>query len=339
MRKAAVVFCFLFFLTGYSFGLAQQEADGMIESRDGDSVLTMGIIAPPDHPVELGSRFFADKVAELAEGRLTIDIVPSGRLGNELELQKAAREERVDLINIGCSISAVFERKFHIFHFPFVWESREQLRSFLISEEAEAWNEAYRRKSGLRILADNWEQPVHLLLSKNRLTKPEDVAGVRIRVPYIETYSAAWEAVGAASVPLAFSEIRSALREDRIEAMGAPLIWMERLQLYDEAKYVIRTEHLRPVNHLQINEKAFNRLSEKQRQILLNAAKEAGVYATAVNREVALEAEELLKSKGIVFSDFDNSSFRKKIESIAPRYESLWGEETWETVQRFRPKD
>jgi tripartite ATP-independent transporter DctP family solute receptor len=335
MKKIAVILI-MALIGSLAFAGGQTEASkGQGTEAVKKVTLKMGMIAATGHAVEIGSTYFAKLVKERTNGEVEIQVYPDGTLGNEVELQNAAKLGTVDIINVGCGITSGTIPQYNIASFHYCWKSPEHMHAVMSSDLVKGWDEESLKKSGLRILASNWEQGNRHVASKKPIRSIDDVKGLKIRVPQAEAFIAAWKALGANPAPMAFGEVYTALQQGVVDAVEVPLDWIANNKFYEQAKYIILTGHLQYVNQVQINEKTFQKLSPKNQEILIQAAKEAGDLSTETGRKVIAGLQADLESKGAIFIEVDRSKFQEKIMAIVPDFEKQWGVGLWDQVQKI----
>ena len=80
--------------------------------------------------------------------------------------------------------------------------------------------------------------------SNKKIEKPEDMAGLKIRVPDAPLYMMFPKAVGANPTPIAFAEVYLALQQGVVDAQENPLPTIEAKKFYEVQEYIVLTGHI-----------------------------------------------------------------------------------------------
>lgn len=275
----------------------------------------------------------AELVEKRTDGQVKIQVYPDGALGDAFEMQNSVKLGTLEMVNLGCGVTAGSTPEYNITTFYYVWKSPEHMRAFFESDICKAFDQKYLDTTGIRIIASNWEQGDRHTVAKRPIRGVEDLKGLKIRVPQLESFVAAWKAMGANPTPMSFGEVYSALQQGVVDAIEVPLDWIYKAKFYEQAEYVILTGHLGYPNQVQINEKVFQKLSKENQEVLVEAALEAGEYASKLQREATADLRGTIEAEGITFIEVDRSEFAKKVYQIVPDFEEQWGKGLWDKVQ------
>ena len=159
--------------------------------------LRVGMIAPTGHPVHLGSEHMAELVEERTNGQVKIEVYPDGALGDAFEMQNSVKLGTLDMVNLGCGVTAGSIPEYNITTFYYVWKSPEHMHAFFNSDICKEFDQKYLDKTGIRIISSNWEQGDRHTVAKRPIRQVGDLKGLKIRVPQLESFVAAWKAMGA----------------------------------------------------------------------------------------------------------------------------------------------
>ena len=129
----------------------------------------------------------ADKFEELAEeysgGTIDVKVRCCGQLLGEDEAFKAMQLGTVDMhIITGNNISPHFPLM-DAFVLPYIFEDKEHAYRVLEGEVGAGFSEALREATGVHLLAYGFVGDRDFYNSRNPITKVEDMAGLKVRVP------------------------------------------------------------------------------------------------------------------------------------------------------------
>lgn len=161
--------------------------------------------------------------------------------------------------------------KFGIFELPFLIRNRDQARK--ISDallEPHLQPEANRK--GYRILAV-WESGFRQITNNTRAIKrPEDVQGLKVRIPPGQWREKAFRALGAQPVPLEFGKTYEALRGGTLDGQESPLAQVNGSKFYEVQRYLSFSDHLFTPLYVVVSEEHFAKLPQPVQEVLLDEA-------------------------------------------------------------------
>ena len=93
---------------------------------------------------------------------------------------------------------------------------------------------------------------------------PADLAGVKLRMPGTESWLFLGRALGANPVPVAFTEIYTALQTGTVDGQDNPLPTVRDSKFYEVTKQIVLTSHLVDLNYLAFSKRVWDRLTPEQ---------------------------------------------------------------------------
>ena len=113
------------------------------------------------------------------------------------------------------------------------------------------------------------------MTSNKAINKPEDMKGVKIRVPDAPLYTMFPRAVGANPTPIAFAEVYLALQNGTVDAQENPLPTIDAKKFYEVQKYIVLTGHITDALLSIVSSSTWNKLSDADKAIFDAVLKEA----------------------------------------------------------------
>lgn len=278
-----------------------------------DKVIKLGHIANEQHAWHIGSVKFAEEVKRLTDGRIEVQIFPNDSLGKEIDLINGMQLGTADMTITGESLQN-WAPKAALLAIPYAYQSLEHMDEVASGEIGKEIEAEIIAKAQVRPLAYFARGPRNLT-SNREIKSPDELKGLKLRVPNVPLFVQTWKALGASPTPMAFSEVFTSLQNGTIEAQENPLSLIESASLYEVQKFVNKTEHVRSWIYLAISEMTWQGLSEADQKLLLEAAK----AAQAAEREAFLKDEERLQKsleeKGMTFVEVDQKAFAEKAKA------------------------
>ncbi|MFN3628333.1 MAG: TRAP transporter substrate-binding protein DctP, partial [Parvibaculum sp.] len=172
-----------------------------------------------DDPIYKGLERMRDEVAKRSNNQLTIRIFPGSQLGKDEDVLEQARAGANVAVVVDGGRLAVFVKEFGILSAPYVASGFDGIRKVVTSPMFEEWAGQLRKASGHQVLSFNWWQGERELWTNKPITKPEDLAGIRMRTPGAPVWVETVKAMGATPTPMPYAEVYSALQQNVIDAV------------------------------------------------------------------------------------------------------------------------
>lgn len=300
-----------------------------------ETTIRLGHVLADTHSWHKASTDFAKDVAEKTEGRVKIEVFPSGQLGTEKEVVEGMQIGTIQGGLIGSGSFQFVEPKFGIIEMPYAWTSREQAFAALDGKLGATLADLLRPK-GIEVLAW-WENGFrNITNNKHPISKPADLAGLKIRVTPDKVRLATFELLGAQPAPLAFGELYSALQQGVFDAQENPLSIIDASSFFEVQKYVSMTGHIWGAACLTVSSTTWAQISPEDQAIV----KQAAITWGEAQRKMVAENEtaliEKLKSKGMQFNDVDKAAFVEALKPIWENEKDVFGPELLSIMDSYR---
>jgi len=164
-------------------------------------------------------------------------------------------------------------------------------------------------KKGVKVIAV-WENGVrHITNNVRPIVKPEDLKGIKLRVPEGKWRLKMFQAYGANPSPMKFSELFTALQTGVMDGEENPFTQIYSAKLQEVQKYLSLSGHVYTPAYLTVGSRKYAALPADVRKVLEDTAKEtqAFVYATAEKQETELLNK--LKAAGMQVNEVDKNAF------------------------------
>jgi tripartite ATP-independent transporter DctP family solute receptor len=278
--------------------------------------------AAPGNPKAEASNKFAELVKAKTEGRVEIAVGESAQFGDDVEALTNMRLGTVAFSANSQGATSGVVPEFGVVGLPFLFKDLPQAWEVLDGPVGDQLAEAAEAK-GLVLLA-LWDNGIRQVSNNVRpITKPEDLAGIKLRTPPDPITVDIFEALGASPTPLAFSELYIALQQGVVDGQENPLMNIYSSKLYEVQKYITMTAHKYESTPLFASKVVWDTFSPEDQAAILEAAAEAG----QMNRQMSQEADTKLRGEmeaaGVQFNEIDPAAFIEKTRSV---YEEWQGE-------------
>lgn len=275
-----------------------------------DVTLKLGHLANEENTWHLGALKFAEELASLTEGRVEVEVFPNESLGKEIDLINGMQLGTVDMTITGESLQN-WAPMAALLAVPYAYKSighMDEIASGSIGDDIKA---QIIEKAQIRPIAYFARGPRNLT-SNRPITTPDELDGLKLRVPNVPLFVDVWKSLGAQPTPMAFSEVFTSLQNGTIDAQENPLALIKSANFNEVQGFVNQTEHVRSWIYLTISELTWNKLSAEDQQSVMTAAAAAQAYERGLFEADDKQLVTDLTEKGMTFVDVDGDAFAAK---------------------------
>jgi tripartite ATP-independent transporter DctP family solute receptor len=304
-------------------------------AQDKPLVMKWGIVLQPEHPFVLGMKKTAEIVAQKTNNRIQIQVFPSAQLGTGKDMIEAVLFGGQAMVTDGPLMISQWAPRLAIMEAPYIFRDVDHMYKVLRGPIGQEIIDELVTKRGLRSLGFPYYGVRHLTANKP-VHKPEDVKGMKLRVPEVTMLLEMARAWGANPTPMAFSEVYLALKQGVVDAQENPLPTINAGKFYEVQKYLILTGHLMGPHFHMISDKLWKGLSSADQKILQDGVNEGVAFSNdlLIKQEQSLVEE--FKKKGMTVITPDVEAFRKASMTAIPKLEEKWGKGLYERIATIR---
>ncbi len=255
---------------------------------------------------------FKDEVEKLSGGQIQVDVYHSGQLFTQQAEQDAIRKGTVDMVYTSAQWLAEFIPYLSMFGAAYTFQSYDQMTKTFNGPIGKKIFEEVAQKTGIRPLVAYYlgTRQLNLTAKVGPVTKPEQMKGVKLRVPNSPTWIAMGKALGANPTPMAFNEVYMGLKTGAIEGQDNPLPTDKNAKFYEVTKYIVLTNHVVDSTWPSINEKKWQSLTKEQQGWLMQAAEKARQFCDKTNLDNEKNILDFFRQQGLtVIENPDRAAF------------------------------
>ncbi len=152
------------------------------------------------------------EIAKRTNNKYTIEVFPASALGNEQQINQALPLGTIDMIYTGTSFAGATHKPLGISGAPGMVRDYAHWKAYRDSDLFKELAAGYDKATSHKIIAFTYYGARHVTANK-AITKPEDMAGLKLRVPQAPLYLMFAKGVGANASPIAFAEVYLALQQ------------------------------------------------------------------------------------------------------------------------------
>ena len=287
----------------------------------------------PGEPIDQQAQKWKELAEEKSGGRLELKLFPSSQLGSEKDVIEQAMMGNNTVILTGYDFLMDYVPDMGIFTAPYLTDSTDDLFYLTTTE----WFDGLRsdlREKGLEVVTTNTLYGHRHLMTVKEVKTPEDLNGMKIRVPNSNIYTKTFEALGATPTPMPLAEVYTSLQQGLIDGAENPLPVLQGSKTNEIAKHLALTEHTKIISPWVAGTAFLDTMPEDLQQILKETGDEAGEYAKAITIEQSEKVLEEFKQQGVTVTEVDLDAFKEKTKSVYSEFPQ-WSPNLYDTVQEL----
>lgn len=279
--------------------------------------IKLGHVGEPGSLFDKSAQAFAEKVNAKLGDKAKVVVYGSSQLGSDPDMLKKLKLGTIDMALPSTVMSSV-SPLFGLFEMPYLVKDREHMKR-IRDEIVTPTIAPAAEKEGYRILAV-WENGFrHITNNRGPIVKPEDLKGIKLRVPQGTWRVKMFQAYGANPSPLAFSEVFVALQTGVMDGQENPLAQIHPARFQEVQKFLSMTGHVYTPAYLTAG-RSWSKYPPEVQQALTEAARESQDEVYRIAAQLDEDLLKKLKEAGMQVNVPDKDAF---IKASAPVYEEF----------------
>ena len=325
MKKILAAFVFVAVMAGAAFA-------------DAEYTIKVGYIGSESHPTMQAMKTFGDNVATGSEGKIKVELYPNAQLGGDRELCEGVQMGTIQMAIPSTSALAGFDKRIQVLDLPYLFTTREAAFEAVDGELGQKLNE-FLGKKGFYVVGYLENGFRHVTNSKQPITKPEDLSGLKIRTMENPMHLAFFKELGANPTPMSWGELYTALQQGTVDAQENPYAMIDDGKFYEVQKYVSETGHVFSYEILIANKKFMEKLPEDLRALVIDEAQKAiATQRAAMKTEEANFKAKVIKG-GLTANELtpeQKKPFVEKTKVVYAQFEGELGTEIMDIARKVQ---
>ena len=295
---------------------------------------------PLTHPMNIRAKEMAARVRAESKGRVEIQIFPNNQLGSDTDTLSQLRSGAVDFFTLSPLILGTYIPAAQISGIGFVFKDYDNVWTALDGDLGKHVRDEIN-KTPIFAFDKIWNGGFRQITTASKpVTSPQDLRGMKIRVPMSPLWTSMFKAFGAAPASVNFSEVYSALQTHIVEGQENPLSIIYTAKLYEVQKYCALTNHMWDGFWFLGNKDSFSRLPADLQTIVRNAVNDAAVKERQDVVQLDASLRSSLEGKGMKFNEVDQAAFRKQLQSAGfyQDWQKKFGPQAWALLEKYSGK-
>jgi tripartite ATP-independent transporter DctP family solute receptor len=296
----------------------------------------IGYLLSTNSQLGAGASAFADEVAKRTQGRIHIEQYPNSTLGGEVEMMDGLKLGSVDFAFItGAALPNILP-EVGVFSIPFLFRDLDHAHKVFDSPLGQSYLDKFRDK-GMIGLAWGENGMRQLTNAKHAVRTPEDLKGLKLRLPQSEVMVNGFKALGAETAAIGFPQLYAALQTGQVDGEENPIATIQSAKFASVQKYLTLSSHVYDPAVILVSAESWKEFSEADRAAVLAAAK----IGAEASRRFAADAQktgvEDLRKQGMeVTEQIDRPAFVAAMQAVRPDYEKKFGTEVLNKIDAVK---
>ena len=279
---------------------------------------------------------FADKVGARTKGEVAIKVFPAEQLGKEVDLIQQVKSGALDISSPSMAALSNLAPALEIASAPFLWADWAQAQKVISGPAFQPIFDELAAKHNVLMLSKIWYWGWRNMTTGSKaINKPEDMVGLKIRVPESPVWVEMIKAMGASPTPIPFGEVYMALQMKVVDGQENPIPTIYTRKFYEVQSHLSMTRHMLQNNTVIINKRSLEKLSPELQKVLYEEIAALSDKNSKVQQErEASMLEEIRKTgKTAIVDKPDRAAFSAKMAPAYKALEARWGADN---LQRIR---
>ncbi len=262
-----------------------------------------------NEPYHTQALWAAQQIQQRTGNRWSIEVFPASALGNEPTINQGLALGTVDMIYTGVAFAGATYKPISVTNAPYALRDFDHFMAYRRSDLLQDMMGGYNRQSGNTALALTYYGERHVTANRS-IMKPEDMRGMKLRVPQAPLFLMFTRSVGANATPIAFAEVYLALQQGTVDGQENPLPTIQAKKFYEVQSHISLTGHITESLLTILSGGTWRRLSDADKGVFRDVLREASDRATNEIRQAELALPPWFEQQGRTVQRPDRAAFR-----------------------------
>jgi TRAP-type transport system periplasmic protein len=298
--------------------------------------MKLGTPFPTTHPG--GSRMVevGDLIRAETNGAVDISVFPNNQLGGESDMESQLRAGALDFMTTSGAVLQTFVPTAGINAVPFVFKDYTNVWPAMDGGLGEYIRGAIF-KVGIYTFPKSLDNGFRNITTSSRpIVTPDDLKGLKIRVPVTPLWVSAFKALGASAATINLPELYSALQTRIVDGQENPMVQINAFRIYEVQKYCSLTAHVWDGNWIVANGRKWASLPDDVQKVISRNMDEITVKQRADILKMNTDLVAELAGKGLIFNTPEREPFHEALVKAGfyTDWKKKYGPEAWGALEK-----
>ncbi|WP_204005362.1 TRAP transporter substrate-binding protein DctP [Virgisporangium aurantiacum] len=311
---------------GTTAGAAAMALTGCGKDDADATAIRLGDTVAESNPQIAAERYFGERLAALTDGAYDVKVYPNSTLGDPAKMNLQVRDGNLHMTKTLFASLTVFDKRLGVMSLPYAFARQDDLYIALLARLGRQLGNILEAQN-FKVLAFFDSGARNVYNKKRPIRTPDDLKGLRLRVPQDTVAIDTFTTLGAVATPMAANEILPALQQGTIDgAENNPIFYVTNKHV-GEATYWSWTRHQFGIDALLVSKKYFDGLSKKHQDAFVEAGfdaqkREWDLWAKETDNYVKQATDKGAK----INDDVDVDAFRRAVKPIIDKNRIVYGD-------------
>ena len=249
-------------------------ATGLVAGASAQTVIKLGYATAATSHYGVGSTVFCDDIEKGTQGRYKCQQFPASALGGEREMIEAVQLGTLDIVNTSTGPVGNFVPEVKIVDIPFLFRDYDHARKVM---DGAIGQDILTKFPSKGLVALGWTENGfrHMTNSKRPINQATDASGLKMRTMENKVHMDGYKTFGILPTPMPFPELFTALQQGTVDGQENPIPVILASKFSQVQKHLSLTGHVYSPCIFLMNKASYDALSAADKQVFLDAAKEA----------------------------------------------------------------
>jgi len=296
-----------------------------------------GTALPDGHPMCVRGREAMAKIKEESGGKLDITLYTNSVLGQDTAMISQAIAGALEMYFLPIDLLAPKNEACGIFGVGFAFDGYKHIWDAMDGDLGN-YLRGIAEQIGFHCIEKCPDHGFRQITSKSKpINTPDDLKGMKIRLPVAPYLIALFKALGASPTPINFGEVYSALQTGLVDGQENPLILIDTAKLYEVQKYCAITNHVWAGIHFSFSNPAWKRLPPDLQELSTKHFNAAALTEREDWQKMTKQETENLTGKGMVFNTPDTKPFQEVLKKAGffGEMKKKSGDQAWTLLEKY----
>lgn len=285
--------------------------------------LRLGHGAMESNPRHQAALLFSERVNDLSNGNLKINVSSNAQLGDDHQMLSQIRLGSLALSIGSQGALGTIVPEANMIGLPFLFSDVETAWRVMDGEVGQTLSDE-AMKNGI-VMLGYWDNGLRQVTNNVRVIKhPQDMKGLKIRVPPDEMGTDIVAALGATPTPIDFSETYLALQQGVVDGQENPIANIYSQKFYEVQDYMSLTNHKYEVLPFMASAAIWNTLSDQEKAWMRQAAEEALTAQRDMMQSQQADQLNEIRQSGTTVTEVDADEFREATRTVYAKWEKAY---------------
>lgn len=278
-----------------------------------------------------------EDLAEESDGRINLELYANEQLsgGDSGKAVESLAKGSIDLTFNSTIIYSILDDRFGVASAPFLFNSTDEVDPVFAGEGGDMLKDILAEK-GVHALGFGENGFRQITNSKLEIKTPEDLKGLKIRIPGITMYTDLYRELGTDPQTMTFSEVFTALQQGTIDGQENPIDVISSSKLQEVQEYMTMWNYSYDPLVLGMNKELYESMSDEDKELFDRLGKEAAEFQVESAREKEATQIADLEAAGMKLytpTEEEIGQFKEAVQPIYEKYTDIWGADLLKAFQ------